>query len=549
MTKQDFIDGLRDLDIKHGDKVFVTSSLSRFGYVEGGAEAIVEVLKEYCSAVVMPSFNFSIFSKDKIVFNPDETPSEMGAITEAFRRSGVKRTLNLFHPLCYWGVDLSKCDTYDTWGEDSPYAYMSKNGFKMLMLGTNFYSCPIFHYCEQRNNVPYREAVEYTGKIGELEVKCRRLRRKYGDSDNNKAWWDAYTNEAKIGNAICRSFLIKDIVDFLDNKIGDNPEYLLLKNGLLSPMPTMDTIDIMGCIKELYTYPRYLVSDGFDKALEYLSRYAPLRIHKWKSGEKVWTWKVPLKEPEKVAGEMKVGEYTVKGFGDKTVLLPIHLDHVNMANDNLSGVAAAMVLIDRLQRTPDLRYSYKFLFVPETVGTIAYLDRFRKRYAYGIVLDSVGSCGDIKTTKTKFDSALNYYLTGKTNEFLSDEHLWTGNDERVLESVGIPSIQISRSVFLEYHTPQDNPSIISEKKILEAAEYAYSIISKLERDVTPKPTFVGIPCLSNYDLWVADIRLEKIWHLLHYNLSISQIAHMADLSFDYVYDFVNQMKQKGLVKC
>ncbi len=136
-----------------------------------------------------------------------------------------------------------------------------------------------------------------------------------------------------------------------------------------TPVSAIESFDMMEGIRELFKYPRYLVSDGFDQGLEYICKFVPIQVHHWQSGENVWTWTIPLKEPGKIKGELKVGEYIVKGFGDETIIFPIHLCHVYMANDNLSGVAVVIKLIELLQRTPGLKHSYKFLFLPETIGT------------------------------------------------------------------------------------------------------------------------------------------------------------------------------------
>jgi len=557
MIKEDIKNGLRKLGIEKGDDVFVTSSLSRFGHVEGGADTIVKAICELVGkegTVIMPSFNFSIFKKNEIVLDLKNTPSEMGAITEAFRKT-AHRTRNLFHPLAHKGKlskAITKCDTYNTWGYNSPYALMATKNVKMVLLGTDFYSCPIFHFCEQRHRVPYREPIVYKGFVkdfwGNHPVKCKRLRRLYGDSDHNKVYKIYELKEVKIGKAICRTFEIGRMVKFCDKLLFENPYALMEDNGCSTQMPVMEPLpDMMTIIHELFKHKRHLVSDGFDDSLEYISNFIPLRIRTWKSGEKAWTWTIPKKEPQGTNGKLKVGEYTVKGFSDETVVLPIHLDHPYMANDNLSGVAVAMELIIKLSMLSDLKYSYKFLFVPETIGTTAYLSRYGTNYKYGIVFDSVGAGGELVATKTLTPSALNSYLTLPTNEFLSDEHLKYANDERALEAVGIPSVQFSRIPFKEYHTLDDTPSIIDEGMLVETLYYIVDLISRIEHDFVPIPTYSGIPCLSNYDLWKPVLRIEKIIYTIDGKRSIQEISDKIDAPFDYVYDFVIKMKAKGLV--
>jgi len=217
----------------------------------------------------------------------------------------------------------------------------------------------------------------------------------------------------------------------------------------------------------------------------------------------------------------------------------------------------AMRLIDMLHEYKiknKLKFNYIFLFLPETLGSVAWLSRFGTDFGCGIVIDSVGTDGDIITTKTKTPSILNYYIEGKRNEFMSEEHLMTGNDERVLESVKIPTIQISRLPFKEYHTLNDIPDIISEEKLEEALNYAFSFILRMENDYVPKPRYEGVPCLSANGLWEdaynipeTFIKIEKIWHLIG-NRYIGQIAEIAGVPFDFAYDFINKMKDKGLIR-
>ena len=296
-------------------------------------------------------------------------------------------------------------------------------------------------------------------------------------------------------------------------------------------------------IVELFKFPRTI--DNLTGALHCIYKYIPLNIHTWKSKEKAWTWVCP-------ANGLEIGEYTICGSLDKTIILPIHLDHPQMANDNLSGVVVAMKLIDLLIDRK-LKYTYKFLFVPETIGVMAWLSRYGTNYKYGISIDSVGTDGDIVTSKTKTHSRLNTYIEGKTNEFMSYEHLMTGNDERALESVGIPSILVSRLPFKEYHTKDDTPDIISEDRLNEVVSFTESLILRIERDFIPIPIYEGLTCLSANDLWGDEyqisenfINVEKIWHLIGTN-SISEIASIAGLTFDYVYDFISKLESKGLI--
>lgn len=293
-------------------------------------------------------------------------------------------------------------------------------------------------------------------------------------------------------------------------------------------------------VRDLFNYPRTITD--LDGALAYISKIIPLTIHEWKD-ETVFTW--PIKDA------IKVGEHEILGSSKETIIIPIHLDHPKQANDNLSGVAVAIELAKSIKNP---RYTYKFLFLPETIGTHAYLHRFGTDFKYGIVIDAVGGDGDLVTTTTKTPSILNLYISGKTNEFLSDAHLWSGNDERALEAFNIPSIQISRSPFLEYHTERDTPDRISEQQLQNTLVYVRSIIDKIERDFVPLMQYKGVPCLSANGLWRKEygsphtfMKVERIWQLLTLNLHISEISHLSGNTFDFTYDFVMSLKSKDLV--
>jgi len=439
--------------------------------------------------------------------------------------------------------EIYNTDDEDTWGNKSPYAFMEEHNFKVVLLGTDLYSCPFIHYAEQKNNVPYREPIEYEGFIVcddiKTPVKCRRLRRKNGDTDGNKLYYMIPNiKTVMIGTSICRSIPVQELVSYALK------ENLLSENDLLSSMPTMEIFNKMEAINVLFKEKRDLVSQGFKNSLGYISHFIPLRYHEWKSGEKIETWTIPQGDID----TMYIGEFTVKGYSNNTVLLPIHLDHAGMANDNLSGVVVAIELALRLLRTRDLEYSYKFLFLPETIGTMAYLSRFNPKILFGIIIDSVGTNDNLVVTKTKFKHKLNEYIECDTNEFLSTAHLWSGNDERVLEAWKIPALQFSRHPFLQYHSAKDTPDIIREDKLNEALDEVYNFILRVERDFIPEPLYKGVPCLSSVGLWQEDLGIEKIYHLIGYGLGIAQIAKIIDMPFKYVYDFVCKMEKAGLVK-
>lgn len=77
-------------------------------------------------------------------------------------------------------------------------------------------------------------------------------------------------------------------------------------------------------------------------------------------------------------GSMTIAEATIKGTTDETILLSTYICHPSMANNELSGPLVASFIYNQLKTIPNLRYTYKFIFVPETIGSIYYLSKMEK---------------------------------------------------------------------------------------------------------------------------------------------------------------------------
>jgi aminoglycoside 3-N-acetyltransferase len=142
VTKQGILTGLHALGIKKGDTVFVHSSLSMFGYVDGGAKTIIEALLEAVGSngnLCMPSFGQLADGK---TFDVRNTPSALGKVPELFwRLPQAKRSLSPTHSVACLGKDAIKI-TKDhlkdptPFGKNSPYYKMMNMGGKVIALGS-----------------------------------------------------------------------------------------------------------------------------------------------------------------------------------------------------------------------------------------------------------------------------------------------------------------------------------------------------------------------------------------------------------------------------
>ncbi|MFW6040852.1 MAG: DUF4910 domain-containing protein [Thermoplasmatota archaeon] len=276
-------------------------------------------------------------------------------------------------------------------------------------------------------------------------------------------------------------------------------------------------------------------------------------------------------------GYLKIAEHHLEGEKEDTILLIAHLDHTGMANDDLSGVSVGLEVINELSKKNKRKYSYKLLIVPEMLGSAAYLEEFEslpQKVKYGIFLEMLGNENRLALQKsfeedTKLDRVAEYVLKKDRDMFKIDEfRKIICNDEIIFESPGyeIPTISISRYPYPEYHTHLDNPSIISEEKLQEAAKYILDVVDILERDFTPLRDFKGMPSLANpkYDLYIdpgqpalkdsniisenLKIFRDHVFRYLEGDHSVFDITEKFELPFDFVHEYLTKFKDKNLVK-
>lgn len=147
-TKDFLVKNLQSIGIEKGDSLLVHSSLSKMGYLENGPDTLIDALLEVIGSkgnLLMPSSPNALLQLDYIknnqLFDVQNSPSKLGAITEVFRkRNGVIRSLNATEPVCALGPDAHYL-TEGHFNEITPYTHTSpfyrlteKNG-KILYIG------------------------------------------------------------------------------------------------------------------------------------------------------------------------------------------------------------------------------------------------------------------------------------------------------------------------------------------------------------------------------------------------------------------------------
>jgi aminopeptidase-like protein len=269
-------------------------------------------------------------------------------------------------------------------------------------------------------------------------------------------------------------------------------------------------------------------------------------------------------------GSLTYGECYLKGESADEVLISCHACHPSLANDNLSGVAVATFLA-RLLGQRSRRYSYRFLFIPGTIGSITWLARNREQAArirHGLVLTCVGDSGAFHYKKSRrgdalIDRAAAHVLRqcGEPAEVL--DFTPYGYDERQYCSPGFNLAVgcLMRSCwgqFPEYHTSADNLDFIRPDRLAGSLHLAAAMVDVLEGDRRYRnESPYGEPQLGKRGLYRAtggaDIGVENLARLWVLNLSdgdhsLLDIAERSGIAFSIICDAAESLVGGGRLR-
>jgi len=193
-------------------------------------------------------------------------------------------------------------------------------------------------------------------------------------------------------------------------------------------------------------------------------------------------------------GALTYGEYFLKGESDDEILISCHACHPSLANDNLSGISLVTHLARYLQDVTR-RYSYRFLFIPGTIGSISWLARNEKhtdKIAHGLVAACVGDVGHMTYKRSRIgdadiDLAVHYVLENSGESFKIRDFSPYGYDERQFCSPGfnLPVGSLTRTPhgrFPEYHTSADNLDFIKPEMLADSFEKYLAVFDILENN-------------------------------------------------------------------
>ena len=307
---------------------------------------------------------------------------------------------------------------------------------------------------------------------------------------------------------------------------------------------------------------------------------------------------------------MVVFEYTAKGQSDECIILFGHWCHHGIVEDGLSGCSIGLKVIDELRKKNHF-YTYKFVGVPEVIGTMAYLIDYPGQVSQikaGLGLNFLGRDDyfvlfQSRQNRSQLDTAMEQALRCRGLDFKilsfkhADDSKFNPNDlknslygrgcgdEAPFESIGfeIPTTTlIRRTPYKEYHTDQDNPALVHPDNLKLARMIILDAFEMIEQNWEPQGQFTGLPCLSSpkLDLFFSPPRDSNIPHqkekgcfddmLIKYNYrgnkinlhdlsthlpyllnsgsTVLDLADQFDVPFDFLNHYLQKWEDKKLVK-
>jgi aminopeptidase-like protein len=200
-------------------------------------------------------------------------------------------------------------------------------------------------------------------------------------------------------------------------------------------------------------------------------------------------------------GSLTYGECLLPGDSEREILLSTHVCHPSLCNDNVSGIAVMTELARELRSRQRRRYSYRFLFIPGTIGSITWLALNEVRIDHGLVAANLGDPGKFHYKKSRrgnaeIDRAVLAVLASSGEPFGVEEFVPFGYDERQYCSPGFNLAvgSLTRTPYgryPEYHTSADNLDFIKPEALEGSLRTYLAVMDVLEgnrryRNLNPK---------------------------------------------------------------
>jgi aminopeptidase-like protein len=269
-------------------------------------------------------------------------------------------------------------------------------------------------------------------------------------------------------------------------------------------------------------------------------------------------------------GVLNYADLVLPGQSEKEIVFSTYICHPMMANNELSGPVVTTALARWLQKR-DRRYTYRFIFIPETIGSITYIKRnlkhLKDKTHAGFVVTCIGderaySFLPSRNGETIADRTALYILRRYIPEFNSYSFLERGSDERQYCSplVDLPFVSIMRSkygTYPEYHTSLDDFSLVTARGLEGGLAALQATVDALEKNYTYKNVFQCEPQLSKHGLYPSmssknsGLTVRNMMNLLTYTdgkTDLLAVSEKINITIDEAATIAERMVECGVLK-
>jgi|TARA_B110000259_G_C14032391_1_gene407313 aminopeptidase-like protein len=414
----------------------------------------------------------------------------------------------------------------------------------------------LFPICRSITGKGFLDSLKIIKKdIPEIKIKSFRSGKKVFDWKIPQEW--------NVKDAFIKNDKGKKIIDFKKNNLHLVSYSTPVKNKILSIK------ELKSRIHSIPTQPNVIpyITSYYKKYWGFcLDHDTKKKLFKEKNKKFI----INIDTRFKKNGKMNYGECYIEGKSKKEILISTYLCHPSMANNELSGPIVWKYLIGYFKKKIN-KYSIRFVILPETIGSIAYLSKnhkiLKKNIIGGYVLTCLGDKGGFSYLNTKDDDTLSNlivdrYFTKKKITYKKYTYLYRGSDERQYNSPGIdlPIGSIMRSkyaTFPEYHTSADNLKFVKPKYLMRSFTVIRDIINEFMSTKIPITTVMCEPHLSKHNLYptlstkMIDLNSRNILNFLSYcdgKKDLVIIAKKINLKLSEAFKIYKVLKNKKIIK-